>query len=456
MLEKIGEMLKRASDKIANAIFLDKGLVDEIVRELQRTLIEADVNLLLVKEISEKIKKEGLDERIKGIEKKEHLIKLLYDEISSILGEYSPLKLDNKRNIIMLVGLYGSGKTTTIAKLGNYYAKRGFKVALLGLDVYRPAASEQLKQLADKNKLTCFINPNEKNPIKIFKEYKKELERYNLILVDTAGRHTLDEELIKEIKNISKEINPTESILVIPADIGQAAKNQSKKFKEAVNITGIIITRMDSSAKAGGALTACAETKASVYFITNGEKINDIEEFNPKTFLSRLLGLGDLESLMQKIKSITDEEKQKKIQKNLESGKLTLEDVIEQVKSMNELGGFSKLKSLIPGFSDIGNKISDDALEKQQEKIKKWEHIIKSMTREEIENPEIIEKQTTRISRIAKGAGVTTNEVRSLLKQYKLLNDVVKSGINSNSMSSGLSQKQLMKFAKKFGKKLKF
>lgn len=456
MLEKIGEMLKKASDKIANAIFLDKGLVDEIVRELERALIEADVNLLLVKEISEKIKKEGLDERIKGIEKKEHLIKLLYDEISSILGDYSPLKLDNKRNIIMLLGLYGSGKTTTIAKLGNYYAKRGFKVALLGLDVYRPAASEQLKQLADKNKLTCFITPNEKNPIKIFKEYKKELEKHNLILVDTAGRHTLDEGLIKEIKNISKEVNPTESILVIPADIGQAAKNQSKQFKEAVNITGIIITRMDSSAKAGGALTACAETNSKVYFITNGEKINDIEEFNPKTFLSRLLGLGDLESLMQKIKSITDEEKQKKIQKNLEAGRLTLEDVIEQVKSMNELGGFSKLKSLIPGFSDIGNKISDDALEKQQEKVKKWEHIIKSMTKEEIENPEIIEKQTTRISRIAKGAGVTTNEVRSLLKQYRLLNDVVKSGINSNSMSSGLSQKQLMKFARKFGKKLKF
>ncbi|NMB66487.1 signal recognition particle protein [Candidatus Woesearchaeota archaeon] len=456
MLEKLGNAIKKATDKIANAIFLNKEELDEIVRELQRALIEADVNIFLVKELSEKIRKEGLDERIKGIEKKEHLIKLLHDELTSILGEYSPLKLNSRRNVIILLGLYGSGKTTTIAKLGNYYAKRGFKVALVGLDVYRPAASEQLKQLAEKNKLNYFIDIKEKNPVKILREYEKKLEDYNLILIDTAGRHTLDEDLIKEIKNIEKEAKPTESILVIPADIGQSAKNQSKQFKEAVNISGVIVTRMDSTAKAGGALTACAETKSPIYFITNGEKINDIEEFNPSSFLSRLLGLGDLDSLIQKINLITDEQKQKKIQKNIEEGKLRLEDVIEQVKSMNEIGGLSKIKSLIPGFSDIDKKISNDLIENQQEKIKRWEHIIKSMTEEEKENPEIIEKQNSRLQRIAKGSGTTTSEVRALLKQYKLLNEVIKSGVNSNNFSGMMSQKQMMKFAKKFGKKLKF
>jgi signal recognition particle subunit SRP54 len=456
MLEKLGNAIKKATDKIANAIFLDKEELDEIVRELQRALIEADVNILLVKELSEKIRKEGLDERIKGIEKKEHLIKLLHDELTSILGEYSPLKLNSKRNVIILLGLYGSGKTTTIAKLGNYYAKRGFKVALVGLDVYRPAASEQLKQLAEKNKLNYFIDTKEKNPVKILKEYEKKLRDYNLVLIDTAGRHTLDEDLIKEIKDIEKEAKPTESILVIPADIGQAAKNQSKQFKEAVNISGVIVTRMDSTAKAGGALTACAETKSPIYFITNGEKINDIEEFNPSSFLSRLLGLGDLNSLIQKINLITDEQKQKKIQKSIEEGKLRLEDVVEQVKSMNEIGGLSKIKSLIPGFSDINKKISNDLIENQQEKIKGWEHIIKSMTEEEKDNPEIIEKQNSRLQRIAKGSGTTTSEVRSLLKQYKLLNEVIKSGVNSNNFSGMMSQKQMMKFAKKFGKKLKF
>lgn len=456
MLEKLGEVIKKATDRIANALFLDKDLVDSIVRDLQRALIEADVNITLVKDLSDKIKKSAFDERIKGIEKKEHLIKLLHDELLRILGESKQLKLNSKHNVVILLGLYGSGKTTTIAKLGNYYAKRGYKTALISLDVHRPAAQEQLKQLAEKNKLNYFIDINEKNAVKLWKKYEKQLKGYDLVLVDTAGRHTLDDELIKEIKSITKEIKPTESILVIPADIGQAAKQQASQFKDAVDISGVIITRMDSTAKAGGALTACAETHAPVYFIGTGEKINDIEEFNPERFLSRLLGMGDLETLIEKIKSVTDESKQKKIQKNIEEGKLTLDDVVEQVKSMNSLGGFDKIKSMIPGMSNINAKIPEGMLENQQAKVSKWEHIIKSMTQEERENPEILEKQTSRIARIAKGAGVPTSDVRSLLKQYKILNDMLKSGIGNADISTGMNQKQLMKFAKKYGKKLKF
>jgi signal recognition particle subunit SRP54 len=454
MLERLGEVIKKATDKIANALFLDKDLVDSIIRDLQRALIEADVNVALVKELSDKIKKEALDERIKGIEKKEHLIKLLHDELLNILGEYKELKLKSGKNVIMLLGLYGSGKTTAISKLGNYYAKRGIKTALVGLDVHRPAAAEQLKQLAEKNKLNYFVDLKEKNPLKILKKFEKELKDYNLVLIDTAGRHTLDDELIKEIKMISKEVKATESILIIPADIGQAAKQQASDFKKAVDISGVIITRMDSTAKAGGALTACAETHAPVYFIGTGEKINDIEEFNPERFLSRLLGMGDLQTLIEKIKSVTDENKQKKTQKNLEEGKLTLDDVIEQVKSMNSLGGFDKIKSMIPGMGNA--KIPEGALENQEAKVAKWEHIVKSMTAEEKENPELLERQTSRIARIAKGAGVPTSDVRSLLKQYKMLNDLVKSGGAGMDMSQGMSQKQMMKFAKKFGKKMRF
>jgi signal recognition particle subunit SRP54 len=455
MLEKLGEAIKKATDKIANALFLDKDAVDSIVRDLQRALIEADVNVSLVKELSDKIKKEALDERIKGIEKKEHIIKALHDELIGILGEYKQLKLEEKHNVVMLLGLYGSGKTTTIAKLGNYYQKRGFKVALVGLDVHRPAAQEQLKQLAEKNKLNYFIDFEEKNPVKILKNYAKKLEDYNLVLIDTAGRHTLDDELISEIKAITKEAKPTERILVIPADIGQAAKTQAKQFQDAVNVSGVIITRMDSTAKAGGALTACAETKAPVYFITTGEKINDIEEFNPKSFLSRLLGMGDLDALIEKIKLVTDENSQKKTQKNIEEGKLTLDDVIEQVKSMSSLGGFDKIKSMIPGLANVNAKIPENALQNQEAKVAKWEHIVKSMTKEEKENPELLEKQTSRIARIAKGAGVPTSDVRSLIKQYNLLNEIVKSGAAGMDMSEGMDQKQMMKFAKKFGKKMR-
>jgi signal recognition particle subunit SRP54 len=458
MLEKLGDVLRKATNKIANALFVDKDLVDSVVRDLQRALIEADVNVALVKRISDKIKKESVDERIKGVEKKEHLIKLLHDDLLRILGEQKQLKLEKGQNRIILLGLYGAGKTTTVTKIGNYFAKRGNKVALVGLDVHRPAAPEQLKQNAEKHNLHYFIEPSEKDPIKIWKKYKKELKEYNLVLIDTAGRHTLDKELIKEIKELNKEINPTESILVMPADIGQAAKQQAQEFTEAINITGVIITRMDSTAKAGGALTACAETRAPVYFIGTGEKVNDLEEFNPKSFLSRLLGMGDLETLIEKIKSVTDEDKHKAAQKRIEEGKLSLEDVIEQVKSLGSMGGFEKIKSMIPGFANIKDKIPEGMMEGQEGKIAKWEHILKSMTPEEKDNPELLEKQTSRISRIAKGAGVSSANIRSLLKQYKMLNEMVGEGLSNMDMSKGISQKQLMKLAKKFGKgkKMKF
>jgi len=450
MLEKLGEVIRKATNRIANAIFLDKNLVDLIIRDLQRALIEADVNIILIKQLSDKIKKAALDERIKEVEKKEHIIKLLHDELANILGEYKQLKLQKKQNRILLLGLYGAGKTTTVAKLGNYFAKRGNKVALVGLDVHRPAAKEQLKQLAEKNKLNYFIDEKENSAVKTWKKFEKKLKDYNVILIDTAGRHTLDKNLIKEIKSLNKEIKPTESILVIPADIGQAAKKQAQEFQDAINISGVIITRMDSTAKAGGALTACTETNAGVYFITTGEKINDIEEFNPKTFLSRLLGLGDLQSLVEKVRSATDEGKQEEIQKRLEEGKLTLDDVIEQVKSMGSIGGFDKIKSMIPGLGNA--KIPDDMLGAQEEKIKKWEHIIKSMTPEEKENPELLKNQTSRIARIAKGSGVSGSDVRSLLKQYDMLSEMIKGGADMD-MSQGFSQKQMQKLMKKFGKK---
>ncbi len=459
MLEKLGEILRKTTDKIANAIFLDKNLIDSIIRDLQRALIEADVNVLLVKELSEKIRKASMDERIKGIDKKEHVIKLLHDELLKMLGEKKELKLQKGQNKILLLGLYGAGKTTTTAKLGNYFSKRGKKVALVGLDVHRPAASEQLKQLAEKNKLTYFIDPEEKNPMKIWKKYEKKLKDYNVVIIDTAGRHNLDKELVKELENLNEKIKPTELILIMPADIGQAAKQQAQDFKKAVDISGVIITRMDSTAKGGGALTACTEAgkNAGIYFITTGEKINDMEKFDPKSFLSRLLGMGDLDSLIEKIKSVTGEDKQKKIRKRIEEGKLSLEDVVEQVKSIGSMGGIDKIKDLIPGFAKIGKKIPENLIDSQQEKISKWEHMIKSMTLEEKENPEIIEKQTSRISRIAKGAGVNNSDVRSLLKQYKMLNEMIKTG---NPMEEGavMNQKQMMKLAKKFmkGGKLKF
>jgi signal recognition particle subunit SRP54 len=452
MLERLGEVLRKATDKVANAIFLDKNLVDSIVRDLQRALIEADVNILLVKQLSDKIRKVAMDERVKESDKKEHIIKLLHDELIAILGEHKQLKLDSGQNRIMLLGLYGAGKTTTISKLGNYFAKRGKKVALVGLDVHRPAAKEQLKQLAEKNGLNVFVDMDETDAIKTWKGFEKELKGYDLVLIDTAGRHNLDDELVREIKDLSKAIKPTETILIMPADIGQAAKEQAKDFKDAVNISGVIITRMDSTAKGGGALTACAETDASVYFICNGEKINDIEEFNSEQFLSRLLGIGDLSALIERIQSVTDSGKAEAMQKKMEEGKISLEDVIEQVKSMNSMGGFDKIKGMIPGLGSA--KIPEGVMEKQQEKVARWEHILKSMTKKEREDPDVFEKEHSRIGRVAEGAGVNNSDVKALLKQYKMLKSMVQES-SEMDMSKGMSPKQMQKMMKKFGKGMK-
>jgi signal recognition particle subunit SRP54 len=278
VLEKLSGALRKATDKVANAVFLDKDLVDGIVKELQRALIEADVNILLVKELSTKIRQAAVDERLKGVEKKEHIIKLLHDELIKILGRKRELQL-GKQETWMMVGLYGAGKTTTIGKLAAYYAKRGRKVCTVGLDVHRPAAPEQLRQVSEKVGVACFIEPGEKDPLKIWKKFEKEIKKYNLVIVDTAGRDAMDEELADEIKKIAKAVKATERFLVMQADIGQAAKKQAQFFKDTSGVTGVIITRMDSTAKAGGALTACAEVEAPVVFIGTGETPADLGRF---------------------------------------------------------------------------------------------------------------------------------------------------------------------------------
>ncbi|MFA5020331.1 MAG: signal recognition particle receptor subunit alpha [Candidatus Pacearchaeota archaeon] len=450
MLEAIGNAFKKSVDKITSAIFVDKTLVDSVVKDLQRALIMADVNVQLVKELSDKIKKEG-EKYVKNIDKKEHLIKLLNDEIQNIIGgDKKELKL-GKKDKILFVGLYGTGKTTTIAKLAAYYKKRGKKVALLGLDVHRPAASEQLEQLGKKVEVPVFTEKEQKNPVTIYKKYEKEIEKYDLVLIDSAGRDALEKSLTDEIKKLSKEINPSNVLLIIAADIGQAAKTQAQAFKEAAGINGVIITRMDSSAKAGGALTACKEVDAPVYFIGTGEHINDIEQFNPKTFVSRLLGMGDLESLIERVRSVTDEKQQEKMQKRLEEGKFTMDDFYQQLDSMSSMGSLSKITELIPGFGKA--KIPEELLGGQEEKMKHWKHAIKSMTIKEKENPELLEKQTSRISRISRGSGVSTSDIRQLIKQYKMIKEFATGSLGDISDPSQLSQKQMMKLAKKFGKR---
>jgi len=474
VLEKLGSALRKALSSIASAVFIDKGQIEAIVNELKRALIEADVDVHLVFELCEKIKKQAISEK-SPLEKKEQLIKLIHDEIVNILGkEKYELVIDKTKKpcYMMMLGLYGAGKTTAISKLSLYYSKRGYGCAMLGLDVHRPAAPEQLEQLAEKVKVPCFINKTEKNPLKIFKEHESKLKKYDLVFVDTAGRDALDNELIKEIKDLSNAIKPQQIILVMPADIGQSAKKQATEFQKACNVTGVIITRLDGTAKGGGALAACAATGAKVLFIGTGEKPGDLEAFNPTAFAGRLLGMGDLQALMEKAKDAIEEKEREKIEKSLEQGKFTLDDFYNQLKAMQNMGPLGKIAQLIPGLG--GMKMPTEMLDMQEGKMKKWGYAIQSMTKQEKEDPELLKKETSRIQRIAKGSGLNASDIRDLIKQWDLMKDLVgkgmskkmegldmeklgdMKGMNAGSLAGMLGGKKLRKLAKRFKGKMPF
>ena len=424
VLEKLGESLKGTFDKISRAVFVDEKLVNELVKDMQRALLQSDVNVKLVFELTKAIKEKALQEKLPpGLSKKEHLIKIVYDELVKFLGETeSRIEIKKKPYKIMLVGLFGNGKTTTAGKLAKYFMKRGHKVALVCLDVWRPAAYEQLVQVGKNINAPVFGNPKEKNPLKILKSFEDELKKFEVIIYDTAGRDALSKDLIEELNKIGKAVNADERLLVIGADVGQAAEKQASAFHEACNVNGVIITKMDGTAKGGGALAACSVTGAKVKFIGVGEKVDDFEHFNPKRFVGRLIGMGDLESLLEKAKEAIPQERAEDLGKKLLRGEFNMIDLYEQLQAMSKMGPLSKVMEMIPGFSQI--KLPKEALQVQEGKIKKWRFIMDSCTKEELEDPEII--SGTRIERIAKGAGVPASEVRELLKQYKMSKKMAK------------------------------
>src|SRR3989344_5825206 len=449
VLEKLGNSLKEAFNNIARAVFVDEKLVDELVKEIQRALLLADVNVKLVFELSKTIKGRFLNEKeLQGISARERLIKIVYEELVKITGtEKSEIVIKDKKPFkIMMVGTYGSGKTTSISKLAKYYSKRGYKVACLGLDVHRPAAPDQLEQLCKKINVQCFINKKEKNPLKIYKEFEKEHSKYDILIIDTAGRDSLTKDLIEELKDLNENIKPEENLLVISADIGQAAQNLAKGFHDACNVTGVIVTKLDGTAKGGGALTGAAATNAKVKFIGVGEKVDDLETFNPEGFISRLLGMGDLETLLEKAKEAITEEQAQDIQEKFVKGDFTLLDLYEQMKAMKKMGSLSKIMELIPGMGQL--KLPKEMLEVQEGKLEKWKYIINSMTKKELSDPELIDSK--RAERIAKGSGVNVSEVRDLIKQYKQSKKLMK------MMKGGDPSKLMKKFQGKMPKGMKF
>lgn len=459
VLEKLGSSLKETLSKIAKAVFVDEKLINELVKDIQKALLQADVNVKLVFEltntIKERIKKE---ETPAGLTKKEYLVKIVYEELTKFLGgEKAELELGKEKPAkIMLVGLFGSGKTTTAGKLARYFTKRGKKVALVGLDIHRPAAMDQLEQIAKQAKVQCFIDRKEKDPLKIYKESEDKYSKFDIIIIDTAGRDALSKELIDELINVYNLVKPDENLLVISADIGQAAQEQAQTFHDAGKITGIIATKMDGTAKAGGALSACAVTGAPIKFIGVGEKLGDFETFNPEGFVGRLLGMGDIEALLEKAKEAISEEEAEDISKRLMKGEFSLIDLYEQMSALKKMGPLSKIMEMVPGFGQI--KLPKELLDVQEGKLKKWRHIMDSCTKEELENPDIM--SASRIERIAKGSGTSTSEVRELLKQYKVGKKMIKmfKGGSPEKMMKKVQKGQLkgMKGLLKGKKKMKF
>jgi len=442
VLDKLGSSLKNTIEKIASSVFLDDKLINELIKDIQRALLQSDVNVKLVFELTNKIKSRAKDEKTpSGITQKEHIINIVYEELVEFLGgEGYKIDINKKPYKIMLVGLFGSGKTTTAGKLAKFFQKRAGRIALIQLDMWRPAAYTQLQQLGKQINVPVFGDPDLKDPVKIYKKFEKELKEFDLIIIDTAGRDALSDELVEELNAINKYIKADERLLVISADIGQAAQKQAEMFHDTVNVTGVIATKMEGTAKGGGALSACSVTKAPVKFIGVGEKINDFEEFNPKGFVSRLLGMGDLEALLEKAKDAINEEDAKDLGKKFLKGDFNLIDLYEQMQAMNKMGPLSKIAELIPGMGQL--KLPKGALETQQEKLERWRHIMNSCSRKELESPDIISGE--RMDRISKGSGTKVSEVRELLKQYRQAKKMMK-------MFKGGSTKNMEKMMKRMG-----
>jgi len=424
-LENLGKSLNDAVKKLLRLAVVDEKAVKELVHDLQRGLLQSDVNVNLVLQISQAVEKRSLEEKLPpGISRREHVIKVLYEELTRFLGE-EPSKLTiepGKTRVIMLVGIQGTGKTTAAVKLSRYYQKRGMRPAIVCADTYRPVAYDQLKQLADKVNVPVYGEPTSKNVLKTVKNGMKSFAdlKHDLIIVDTAGRHKDEHELMSEMRGLADQIKPDEIILAIDASIGQAAMSQATAFNETTKIGSIFVTKLDGTAKGGGALSAVAATNSKIKFIGTGEKIDDIEQFIPSSFVGRLLGMGDIKALVEKVREAEVVVPEKKVRAFLE-GKFTLKDMYDQMVAVRKMGPLKKLMGMVPG----GMNLPDDAMEIAERRLDSWHVIIQSMTRKEIEDPKLVD--SSRARRIARGSGTSDKEVKEMINQYFMMKKMMKS-----------------------------
>lgn len=404
----LGKKLREALAKLTKRPYVDADAVKALIKDLQRVLISSDVNVKLVLALSKRIEERALkSKKMEALSLKEHVTKIVYEELVALMGESYTPRLDKHK--VLLSGLYGSGKTTTVAKLAHYYKTKGLSVGVVAADTDRPAAQEQLEQLAEKVGAAYYTKKGEKDAAKIVADAKKKAKE-DVMIVDSAGRNAFDGHLVEELRAIAKVLKPDENFLVVSADIGQVAGKQATEFNSAVPLSGVIVTKMDGSGKGGGALSSVAASDAKISFVGIGEKIGDVEVYNSEKFVGRLLGVPDIGALMEKMKEISKETDIKKIEKE----ELTIESFYEQLKAAKKLGPLGNVFSML-GAVDIPKEM----VHQSEEKLKKFESMINSMTKAEKKDASLFKRNPGRIVRIAKGSGCTEKEVREFLSQFE-------------------------------------
>ena len=453
MLDSLRTGLRSALKKIVGASDINEEIIESLCKDVQRALLQSDVNVRLVLSITDNLKNRALKEQpVKGLSRKDHIITILYGELAKLLGYTGETikSIDKtqrlpdegisfkagKQNIVLMLGIQGSGKTTVTAKFARWLTRHGYRVAVIGADTWRPGALTQLKTNCSKINVEVFGDEQQKDPVNIVKNgleyFRKQV--LDVIIIDTAGRHKEEKGLLEEMKSMHQVSEPDLVLLVIDGTIGQQAYNQAKAFHEAAPVGGIVITKLDGTAKGGGVIAASAATGARVVFIGTGERIDDLEQFSPTHFVGRILGMGDIKALLEMAKNLelqADEGQAKR----LLGGKMTIEDFYAQMDNVGKMG-FRNVIDNLPGLSGM---VKDDQLDALQEKMEKWRFIIQSMTKIEKRNPDIM--NDSRRKRVARGSGMTEHDVKELIKQYN----------NSKTMMKQAKGRQMQGMLRRFG-----
>ncbi|MFD1513852.1 signal recognition particle protein Srp54 [Halomarina rubra] len=448
VLDNLGSSLRGTLDQLQGKSRLDEEDVDAVVKEIQRSLISADVDIDLVMELSDSIKTRALDEEPPGgTTARDHVLKIVYEEMVALVGDSTELPLESQT--ILLAGLQGSGKTTSAAKMAWWFSTKGLRPAVIQTDTFRPGAYEQSRQMCERAEVDFYGDPNEEDPVEIARQGFEETQDADIRIVDTSGRSGLNEELIEELKEIEGFATPDRNLLVLDAAIGQGAKDQARAFGDAVGIDGVVITKLDGTAKGGGALAAVNETDSTIAFLGTGETVQDIERFEPNGFISRLLGMGDLKQLAERVERAMQStgEDDDWDPEDMMQGNFTLHDMRKQMQAMNNMGPLEQVMDMIPGFGGgLMDQLPDDAMDVTKSRMLDFEVIMDSMTEEELENPRVVGAERT--ERIARGSGKDPERIQELLEQHRMMERMIK---QFQGMGDGDMQRMMKRMEQKGG-----